>query len=903
MNGRLIHRNLVFLSALILLSVSFAATQSRQADPFEKVLTLTNVDGPKTLPQDRGAPGLWQKLQKLQTTGSALHIKAHPDDEHGGMITYLSRGLGVRMAMLTLNRGESGANAIGPELFDGLGLIRTEELLVADRYYGMDDQYFTTVIDYGFSKNLSEALDKWGKDNVLRDAVRVVRINRPFVIIARFNGTERDGHGNHQTAGIIAQEVFKAAGDPNMFPEQISKEGLRPWQPLKMYRGGIRPNERWNVMVNDGQYSPWLGQSYRQFAALGLSFQRSQNSGRMREYFGASSQPYERVYSIAKSPEKESGFFDGIDTSLSGIFNVVSGTPEPEVIELLGRIEREAQNAVDTFNVRDPSACVPALARGLKATREALVRLQNESDAAFLLRIKERQFMVAIHCALGLNFSAVGFSAAIEPDDSPFAPSPTMGVVVPGQEFKVETILANGGNLPVTPLEISLAAPDGWTIRDADNQPLSPLQQDGKMNRYFRVTVSPNAEPSRRYFYRDSIQESRYKMRDGAYLHLPSRKPVLIARARYTVEGVPLEIREIVRTREANLPYGYDWHELKVAPAVAVNVKPDMRVVPLNSKDRRIRVQVELINNQEGGLSGQLTLNLPAGWKSQPAVESFNFSQAGERRNFSFMISMPALENRDYTIYAVATAGSKQYKEGYQIISHRDLETNYLYRDADITVRGVNVSMAPNIKVGYVMGVGDEVPSGIEQLGAKVQLLGEDDLAGGNLQQYDAIVVGTRAYAVRNDLITYNQRLLDYARQGGNLIILYQTQEFIPGKWAAFPAALPPRAEEVSEEDSPVKILAPDHPVFNRPNKITLADFDHWVEQRGSKFFSEWDKAYIPMIETQDRNQAPQRGGWLTAKYGSGYYTYWAYAIHRQVPYGVAGAYRLLANVLISLGK
>jgi len=212
------------------------------------------------------------------------------------------------------------------------------------------------------------------------------------------------------------------------------------------------------------------------------------------------------------------------------------------------------------------------------------------------------------------------------------------------------------------------------------------------------------------------------------------------------------------------------------------------------------------------------------------------------------------------------------------------------------------VAIAPDLTVGYVMGIGDEVPAGISQLGASVTLLGEQELAAGNVRRFDAIVIGTRAYAVRDDLKTYNRRLLDYVREGGNLIVLYNTQEFVPTDYAPYPAELTARAEEVSEEDSPVRILAPQHRVFTTPNRITLADFDGWVEQRGSKFFSAWDRAYTPMLSTHDTGQEPQQGGWLTAEYGKGHYTYFAYALHRQLPYGVAGAFRLLAN-LLSLGK
>src|SRR5689334_22620085 len=223
-------------------------------------LAATTVAGPDALAPDMGAAGTWQRLLKLRTTASLMHTTAHPDDEHGGMLALLSRGVGARVSLLTLTRGEAGDNAIGPELFDALGLIRTEELLLADRYYGVDAQYFTTAIDYGFSKRLDEALEKWGREIVLRDMVRVIRTERPFVLVSRFQGNERDGHGNHQAAGLLTQEAYRIAGDPDVFPEQI-RDGLRPWQPLKLYIGGVRENEDWTLRLDTSEYSPALGET------------------------------------------------------------------------------------------------------------------------------------------------------------------------------------------------------------------------------------------------------------------------------------------------------------------------------------------------------------------------------------------------------------------------------------------------------------------------------------------------------------------------------------------------------------------------------------------------------------------------------------------------------------------
>src|SRR2546426_7910178 len=271
--------------------------------------TIIHANDP--LPQDRGASGTWQKLLKLRTIASVMHTTAHPDDEHGGLLAMLSRGAGARLSLLTLNRGEAGDNAIGSELFDALGLIRTEELLRADQYYGVDQQYFTTVIDYGFSKRLEEALVKWGRENVLRDVVRIIRIERPLVLIARFQGNDRDGHGNHQTAGLITQDAYRVAGDPTVFPEQI-REGLRPWQPLKLYMGGVRENEDWTIRVDPAIYSPWLGDSYANFARAGLSYQRSQNGGRNDPQPGPAYGYYKPLAADVSGAAKEAGVFDGI---------------------------------------------------------------------------------------------------------------------------------------------------------------------------------------------------------------------------------------------------------------------------------------------------------------------------------------------------------------------------------------------------------------------------------------------------------------------------------------------------------------------------------------------------------------------------------------------------------------
>ena len=865
--------------------------------------TIPLLSQSRTVPQDTGASGVWQHLLKLKTTASAMHTTAHPDDEHGGVITKVSRQDGARLALTTLNRGESGDNAIGSELFDGLGLIRTEELLAANAYYGVDSQYFTTVVDYGYSKRLDEALEKWGKENVLRDMVRIIRMNRPYVLISRFQGNERDGHGNHQTAGLITQEAFKAAGDPAMFPEQI-EEGLRAWQPLKVYIGGMRENEDWTLRVDSGEYASWLGDSYNNVARLGLSFQRSQTSGRLRYNYGPVWGYYKRVGSVIDVPAKEDSFFQGIDTSIPGLFKALR-RPEPQgAAAALGAIDKAVQDAVAAYSVSEPSATVPALARGLKATRDAVQLLSSEPDAVFVLKIKEQQFAHTINAALGLMFQALAVPANTPEPTGPFAmfaPAPTMGAVVPGQTFDVVTAFAARGK-GVALDGISMEAETGWNVKAAGSAG-GTLPTNDVASQKFTVTLAGDVRlSSKPYFGRDSIRDSRYTLRDPSQFGQPESVPPAVAVAKYTVEGVPVEARTVVIRREAKLPFGYVDRELRVVPPVALTVTPDHAIVPLAAANKVVPIEVNLLNNVEGENRGTLSLRLPDGWKAVPASQDFDFTRAGERAIYRFSVTAPAIREGQHRVAVVATVGGKDYSEGYDLIDHRDLGLRYLYAPSVSSVRGINVETVPNLKVGYVMGVGDQVPDGIRQLGYDVTLLDTNALATADLKQYDAVMTGTRAYAVREDLKTYNQRLLEYVKNGGNLVVLYNTQEFDPKRFAPFPAELPQRAEEVSEEDSPVKILAPDHQAFTWPNKITSADFDDWVEQRGSKFWTTWDKAYTPMLETYDKGQQPQHGGWLQAKYGSGSYTYFAYAFHRQLPYGVPGAYRLLANVL-ALGK
>jgi hypothetical protein len=296
-------------------------------------------------------------------------------------------------------------------------------------------------------------------------------------------------------------------------------------------------------------------------------------------------------------------------------------------------------------------------------------------------------------------------------------------------------------------------------------------------------------------------------------------------------------------------------------------------------------------------------LEAPQGWTIAPSTHSFTLAGAGDRRRVSFRLTSPARQTGREVLRATATSGGRSYQTGYQVIRHRDLPVRYLVRDATAVLSTLSLKTTPAVRVGYVMGVGDELPAALVELGARVTLLDRVALESGDLSRYDTIVTGTRAYAVREDLRAHNRRLLDWARAGGNMVVLYNTPEFVPAEFAPYEATLPGNAEEVSEQTAVVTILAPTHALFMTPNAITTADFDGWIEQRGSKFFSQWDPRYTALVESHDQGQAPQKGGWLTTTYGRGRWTYMAYALHRQVPYGVPGAYRILANLIAPVAR
>ncbi len=633
--------------------------------------------------------------------------------------------------------------------------------------------------------------------------------------------------------------------------------------------------------MDAGDYDPWLGETYENVARTGLAFQRSQNGGELRRVEGAFPRYYVRLESLVEAPERESSFFDGIDTSLVGVARIASSSAsalEPE----LRSIEDAARTALSSYDPSRPEAVAPALSRGLDLVRHLRDRAESRGISTLLKR-KEDQFEEALRSALGIRVSAIA-----EP----------MGPAVPGENLHVRLSLSNRGARTVRLRSAKLLVPEGWTVEGASGT--SDLRSGESWTGVYEVRVSSESPVLRPNVERASIAESRYQSSGDWFLGAP--RPVATAELDYDVDGLSLVAREVVERRESQLPYGLVARELVVLPALSVSVAPRVGIVPLDSSSRALDVVVEVTSHDPGGVNGRVALDLPEGFSADPPFYDFTSSRAPQSMRYPFHVVAPSIGTNVVSLGATVVSGARTYREGYEPLEHRDLPIRYQVTPARVRLVGVDVSLPSDLVVGYVMGVGDEVPDAIRALGARVDLLSSGDLAGRELSSFDAVVLGTRAYAVREDLVTHNRRLLDYVEGGGHLVVLYNTPEFHPTGLAPYSAELPENAEEVSEEDAPIEILAPQHPLLNWPNRIGPADFGGWVEQRGSKFWSEWDDRYVPLVSSHDQEQAPQKGGWLTARYGQGYYTYFAYALHRQLPFGVPGAYRILAN-LISLRR
>jgi LmbE family N-acetylglucosaminyl deacetylase len=923
---------LLFLAIGILLAASAQqrgkASEQQQAPHLPSSVTdfpqLPYQGSPPEIPQDEGIVGLRLMLRRLSTTAQLMQTVAHPDDEDGGMLTLESRGRGDRVLLLTLNRGEGGQNKVGSNLSDVLGVLRTLELLAADEYYGVQER-FTRVADFGFSKSADETFAKWGgHDIALADMVRVIRTFRPDVLVARFSGTERDGHGHHQASSILTREAFRAAVDPKRFPDQIA-QGLRPWQAKKLYIGNVCgfgatscPDANWTVKLNTGEPSPDLGMSYVQFAMQGLRHQESQGAANWSIEPGDRFTFYKLVDSVEPAKLDKDGhekdFFDGLDTTLPGLATRL-GAEESKVPQLrkeLMDIAHKVAQASDSAKGKDPSAAAASLAEILASLDRAHAEVSNstlaelaKSDLLARLDEKRQQAENALNFALNVSLSAVLVPRS-EAEKTVQKEAEASTTVSPGQEFLVSVTLNNGSKGSLFLDSLKLEVPEGWGTISDKTRPVA-IKPGASVNAMFRLKVPKNAAYTRPYWHRDNPEtESLNHVDNEKYATLPFPPPVLRARVEYSLppsgatpggNQVKTGIQATVVTPFLDDSGAERARPLAVVPAFSVALEPGTQVISTHNGSSS-NVTVGVTSNLNHDSRGLLHLELPAGWRAEPAQLAVEFKQRGEKQDFRFNIFPAGLQEGRAKLRALLQSDGENFSEGYSLVTRQDLGSFYYYQPAVQRVSIVDVRVPRDLKIGYIMGAGDDIPTVLQQLGMSVTLIPPEKLATENLSQYQTIVLGIRAYDTQQDVVANNQKLLDFVSAGGTLIVQYNTgvADFNSGHFTPYPTEL--SRERVSVEEAPVQILASKDEVFHYPNEITSRDFDGWVQERGLYFMDKWDDRFTPLLACHDPGEGEQKGGLLQGQYGKGIYIYTGYAFFRQLPAGVTGAVRLYVNLL-----
>ncbi len=892
-------------------------------------LIVTARTDTRPAPEDRGATGLALALRRLQTIASMLHTAAHPDDESTELLAYLARGQGARAAYLSLNRGEGGQNGIGPELWEGLGVIRTEELLAA-RKLDAAEQYFTRAFDFGFTRSAEETLQKWNREEVLGDMVRVIRTMRPLVVVNGFSGTSQDGHGQHQVAGMLTPEAIKAAADPNRFPEQIAKEGLQPWEVLKVYSRRFGPTSSGPRAEFDvGAYDPALGRSYAELAADGRSRHRSQDFG-MIQSRGSQTRSFPRLQSSVQAPDLEKSLFTGIDVTISGLAKFAGAAGE-RMTPALSRIKEIAAKALADFRIENPESIAPLLAAGLRevrslrATLTTLDPVSRETVDGMLAR-KEQEFNDALAKSHGVIVDALSNTE----------------IVTPGENLEVTANVyfrtpSSEEDLKRIDTRIEITAPQNWRFEQAQGDQGQPAGQMAFLRgrdtpnlvKRFRARTPDNEEPTQPYWLTKPRTKDQFDWDSSMPRNLPFAPPIINAKVELTLSGERVVINQPVEYRYADKTFGEIRRDLKVAPALTLTVHPSLLIIPASSQPPLVKnkptrklsashpnipdgnsspkidgapeITVEITHNARKATNGVVKLIAPQGWKVEGDERPLNFTRQNEKTARAFKLTPPAGATGVFDVRAVAEADGREYNNGYSVISYPHIEPHFIYRPASTRVEVFDVKVASNLKVGYVMGSGDDGLEALRQMGVDVKLIDAAELASGDLSVYDTIVLGIRVYEVNEDVISNNKRLLDYVSNGGTLIVQYNKNEYAAGNFAPYPVRMT-RGDRVTDENAPISVLVPDHPLFNFPNKITDDDWKGWSQERGLYFLSDWDAHYTPLLASSDDARNPLKGGQLIAQYGKGNYIYTAYSWFRQFPAGVPGAYRLFAN-LVSLPK
>jgi LmbE family N-acetylglucosaminyl deacetylase len=816
--------------------------------------TLHSADTPPLLSSEQmNASEIKLALQKLNVLGRVLYIAAHPDDENTNLMAFWSNGSLYDAAYLSVTRGDGGQNILGPELGERLGVIRTEELLDARRT-DHARQFFTRALDFGFSKTADETLHIWDHDKILADVVWVIRNFRPDVIVTRFSPEDDKTHGHHTASAILAQEAFAAAADPNRFPDQLAF--VKPWQATRLvwntspffFTNRNLPFDPTGLTVLEaGGYNPLLGKAYTEIAAASISMHKSQGVGGLprrgsrKEYFKP-----------LKGKPMTSSLFEDIDTTWSRIPN--SESAAAEIREIISK-----------FSPADPAASVPDLLK----LRQALGKIQSGS----WIPEKKAELNRIIAACLGLHAEA---STATE-------------TFSPGQTASIKLEAINRSNIPVTLQEVR------FPHTGESNKIDATLPSNELVTKDLSYKIPNDAPYSQPYWLRKPATLGTFTVEDQKLIGLPENPPALPVEIILQVNGQ--ELRYIVDTkyRSADAVAGELPRPLVIAPPAFVNVADSVFIFPTN-EPKPVSVRVTAAT---GAVKGELKLNVPQAWEASPASVPVDLKTANAEMVATFNVKPPN-QNGEGTLRAIVSIDGRDYSLGRVRISYPHIGVQTLMPPAQAKLVRADI-LKKGDRIGYIPGAGDDVPESLKQIGYSVKMLSEYEITAKNLEQFSAVVLGIRAYNTQDRISNWLPELFDYVKNGGLAIAQYNTTaDLKTNQFGPYPLEI--SRDRVTDENAPVRVLAPNNPLMNAPNKITLKDFDGWVQERGLYFPNKWDPAWTPILSCNDPKEKPLDGGLLVAKSGKGFFIYTSYSWFRQLPAGVPGAYRLFANML-SLGK
>lgn len=906
--------------------------------------------------EDGGHVALGLAIRKLNVAGTFMQAPAHPDDETNGLFTTFGYGMGLRVIDLQNNRGDGGQNEIGPELFKNIGVLRTAELLAAHEIDGAE-QYFTRAIDYGYSFDPNEAIRFWGHDEIVGDYVRLFRTLRPDVLVT-MNIQGGGGDRAHEAQTILVRDAYFLAGDPTKYPEQI-REGLRPWQPYKFYfsgtgvggpgrgRGGpggpaapgaaatpqpppVGPDGKTPPHIDRidmSVYDPLLGRTYQEIATDAHSTHKCQGTGGLPGLPGIAGggrgggrggpaavggSPYTLVgTTIPGAMEQPEGtLFSGVDITLPGVAKYAGPNPPAALTSGLAAVAEQAQRAKHAFDAGNDNGTSALIEAGLTALRtlRAALGSMGLSDAAryeidFRLKNEEQDFERAVLAGHGLSFHAIAND----------------GLIIGGQAVGLSFSAVNRGASDVSVTGVTIMGFEGASACTP-----ATLKKDAVFSCTSNATVPKGAKLTEPYFTDTYWKNPSGPARNTFDPSVPFGVPFAPTpfRAVFTIKAggvdvtreLPIEFRYV-----QDLYFGDKRMELNVVPTFSVKVTPALAIVPVaptgaaaaTAKPVTREIFVSVTNGLKGPAQATVALNVPTGWRVTPASAPINFEKEDEALSARFVVTAPiSAKLGEYPLKAVVTSAAtaaEQFSSGYQAIEYPHIQRRQVINPAETSVKVINVKIAPGLKVGYIDGVGDQVPPAIEQLGAKLTFIETNELAWGDLSKYDVIVTGVRAYERRDDLRAYNRRLLDYVFAGGTVIVQYNKNEFNQAQYGPYPAQIGGAgvSGRVNDETVPVKVLVPTHPAFAFPNRIDQSVWNGWTQERGQYLLGRKDPKYVDLVSMTDSfpdNPGEQLGGLVETKFGKGRWVYLGLGLWRQLPSGTVGAYQLMAN-LLSLPK